>query len=450
MREERAAYIEAIRQLQGDVEGRQAALAFMDASDARAHGEVLEFPFVPYLLNASDRAFLEHDMQLAHGILEKVIDRYLQHPGYRSLFHFPQAVEDLILLPCAYSQKLPLCRLDIFLDEDDFSYKFCEFNADGSGAMSRDLLMGQALMGSESFKAFARGRDVRQFELFDSWVDAFLECWREHAAATGCAKELPSVAVTDFAESGVFSDFRRFIAAFEARGCPARFVDARAFAFDGEHLVDPADGTVIDAIYRRAVTSELLGHLDECQALIEATARQKVCLVGHFRTTVIHSKMVNVALFAPATRAFLTPEENAFVAAHVPRTYRLLSGSEEFSLDEVLQHKDAWIIKPADDYGAHGVYPGVDFDAGQWRELVEGNLDAGYIVQEYYRPPEVPLVKTRLDAQTGDPCRVESWQSMPGVYLYNGKVRGLYCRLGQEGVIALDHGGLCAPSFMVG
>ena len=31
----------------------------------------------------------------------------------------------------------------------------------------------------------------------------------------------------------------------------------------------------------------------------------------------------------------------------------------------------------------------------------------------------------------------------------NGKIAGFYCRLGQEGVIAIDHGGLCANSFKV-
>ena len=445
MREERAAYIRAIQELGGDRKGREQALDYMANTDALAHGHALEFPFVPYLFNADDWAFLNEHMSLTHGILCKVIDQYLQNPGYRELFCFPPEVERLILLPCSYSQKLPLCRFDIFLDEDDFSYKFCEFNADGSGAMSRDLLMGQALMGSQSFSSFARGRNVRQFELFDTWVEAFLACYHECPGA----KEKPTVAVTDFAESGVFSDFNRFIEAFERHGCPARFVDTRAFSFDGQHLVDPSDGTVIDAIYRRAVTSELIGHLDECQAFVEAVAEEKVCLIGHFRTTVIHSKMVNVALFAPETRAFLTEEEAAFIDAHVPHTYRLLSASDEFSLDAVIGDKDAWIIKPADDYGAHGVYPGVDYSDAEWETLVRGHLDAGYIVQEYYRPHEVELIRTRLD-EADDPCRVESWQSMPGVYLYNGKPVGLYCRLGQEGVIALDHGGLCAPSFLVG
>ena len=471
MREERRDYIDAIRALDGDLDGRRSALETMAASDATFQGRPLEFPFVPCLLSSADRAFLARDMQTMHTILEKVISKYLSDATYRALFHFPTATDELIRLPCTYESLLPMCRLDIFLDEDDLSYKFCEFNTDGSGAMSRDAEMARALMQTESFRAFASGHEsVRPFELFDSWVKTFLECWREHADntnATGHAsppgapptpagRGLPSVAVTDFSESGVMSDFTRFIDAFERAGCTARFTDTRNFSFDGEHLRDATDGTVIDAVYRRAVTSELACHLGECRALIDAVRERKVCLVGHFRTTVAHSKMVSVALFDEMTRAFLTDEEAAFVEAHVPRTWRLRTDTkvEGFDIERILKEKDSWIVKPEDDYGAHGVHAGVDAGEVEWRTIVNKSMNAGFVVQEYCRVPEVPLVNTHVkgadeDGTGGNPLAVEMWQNMPGVYLYAGKMAGLYCRLGQEGVIALDHGGLCAPTFAV-
>lgn len=443
MKEERTEYIDIIKDLNGDAAGRKQALDFIRASDVWVHGEPAPFPFVPYLFNKADLDYIGAQCRMAHGILCKVIRRYLDDPSYRAMFKLPPEVERLVLLPCNYDQLLPMGRFDFFLDEDDLSYKFCEFNTDGSGAMSRDFMIGQALMKSETFKRFSQRHEVRQFELFDSWVEAFMRIYRTDENAV----EHPTVCITDFKESGVFSDFNRFIEAFERAGIPARFVDTRAFEFDGKHLRDASDGTVIDAIYRRAVTSELLQHPGECDALIDAVAAEKVCLIGHFRTTVVHSKMVSIALFDEKTRAFLTPEERAFIDAHLPRTYQLTSTPAGFTLDEVKANKDSWIIKPADDYGAHGVYPGVDFDAAAWERIVDDNLDSGYIVQEFYPPRHVDIVNTELDE--ADPCKVESWESMPGVYLYDGKPVGFYCRLGQEGVIAIDHGGLCANSFEV-
>lgn len=446
MQQERAEYISTIKELDGDLAGREAALKFIEDSDIWVHGAPAPFPFVPYLYNASDLAYLQDVCTITHTILTKVITRFIEDPSYREIFHFPPEVERLILLPCGYGEKLPMGRFDLFLDEADRSFKFCEFNTDGSGAMSRDYMLGQALMQTETFRRFARNHKVEQFELFDSWVEAFMSTYRSDPYAA--ERPHPTVCVTDFEESGVFSDFDRFVAAFERAGVPARFVDVRKFEFDGEQLTDPSDGTRIDAIYRRSVTSEIIQHPGECDALIEAVAAGKVVLIGHFRTTVVHSKMVNVALFDPRTRAFLTQEERDFIDAHVPVTQRLRRDNEALDLAALKAEKDAWIVKPEDDYGAHGVYPGVDFNQEEWERIVEENLDCGYIAQEFYTPRKVDIVLPQVP-NNGDATRVEQWQSMPGFYQYNGKLVGFYCRLGQEGVIAIDHGGLCANSFKV-
>ena len=443
MKEERAQYIADILALDGDVNGREMARAFIADSDVWVHGVPAPFPYVPYLFNKKDRAYIADQVTTMHRILCKVIRRYLEDEGYRELFHFPEELHRLIMLPCDYDDLLPMARFDLFLNEEDLSYKFCEFNTDGSGAMSRDYMIGKALMQGAAYKRFAQNHELRQFELFDSWVASFMRIYESRPGA--CPH--PTIAVTDFRESGVFSDFNRFISAFQKAGYDARFTDIRDFEFDGEHLIDSTDGCIVDAIYRRAVTSEILQHPGECDGLIDAVAAGKVCLIGHFRTTVVHSKEVNIALFDERTRTFLTEEEATFVDAHVPRTYRLESGVNGFTLDEVKGDKDAWIIKPADDYGAHGVYPGVDFGQERWEAIVDENLDAGYIVQEFYQPPRVDIINTVIDDD--DPCKVESWQSMPGVYLYEGKPVGFYCRLGNEGVIAIDHGGLCANSFAI-
>ena len=245
MKEERAAYIQAIRDLDGDLPGRRAALDFVEHSDIWVHGAPARFPYVPYLFNAADVAFLQDTCTQIHTILSKVIARYVDDPAYRDLFCFPEEVKRLILLPCGYDEKLPMGRFDLFLNEDDLSYKFCEFNTDGSGAMSRDLLVSEALMGTKTFERFSQNHKVERFELFDSWVEAFMKSFKEDP----CYVDNPTVCVTDFKESGVFSDFNRFIAAFKRAGINARFADVRSFEFDGEHLIardlDSTNGTIV-------------------------------------------------------------------------------------------------------------------------------------------------------------------------------------------------------------
>lgn len=443
MHDLREEYIDIVKSLEGDIPGRQQALERIADSDIQAYGAPVEFSYIPYVFSPEDVAFLEEVSSTTHRILGKVIRRFLDVPAYRELFHFSPEVLDLILMPCPYEELLPLARFDIFLDDRDLSYKFCEFNTDGSGAMSRDRECGGALMEGEAFRRFSQLHPLEQFDLFDSWVKAFMDTYRSCDRFPG----VPTVAVTDFAESGVMSDFVRFIAAFERAGIPARFVDVRSFTYDGEHLIDPSDGTVINAIYRRSVTSEMLQHPGECEAFIQATRDMNVCTIGHFRTTVVHSKMVSVALHDEATLAFLTEEERAFVKAHVPRTYRLRDDAP-ISAQAIKADKDQWILKPEDDYGAHGVFAGIDASEEEWARIVDEHWNSGYIVQEYYLPHLIRLMPTRVGAD-GDAMRVEDWHTMPGLYTYNGALAGVYSREGREGVIALDHGGLISPSFRV-
>ena len=462
MREERAEYIRCVQEADWDKAGQKRAKAAIEASDVYAHGKPVPFSFVPYLFNADDLAFFEEVAAKTVSILEKLIRRYLDDPGYRALFHFPPEIERLILLPCGYDRLLPLARIDLFLDEADRSFKFCEFNADGAAGMSRDRAIAAELARTDSFARFSALHDsVEPFELLDTWVQAFSRVYASDPLSA--ERPAPTVAITDFRESAVMSDFDAFVGAFARAGIKARFVDTRSFSFDGQALRDATGGTRIDAVYRRAVTSEILEHLDECSALIDAVAAQAVCLVGHFRTNVVHSKMVNVALFDESRADVLDPDEIAFVDAHVCRTKRLLSDGS-CDIAAVKAGRERWIVKPADDYGARGVFAGVDFDDATWTRIVDEHLDAGFIVQEFYPPRHVDIVvagadadgkhaDTGTDAGTGidaGGCRVESWESMPGFYLYDGQLAGFYCRLGRGGVIAVgEAGGLVAPSFAV-
>ena len=125
MKEERAEYLAAITQLDGDAKGQRQALQEIASSDAWVHGGPVAFSYVPNLFNAADMAFLQQVCTTTHTILTKVIEHFLDDPSYREIFHFPKEVEDLILLPCGYDEKLPMGRFDIFLDEEDLSFKFC-------------------------------------------------------------------------------------------------------------------------------------------------------------------------------------------------------------------------------------------------------------------------------------------------------------------------------------
>ena len=445
MKKERDEYLQIIRSLGGDPEGKARAKDYIDHSDGHCYGIMAPISFVPAFYTAEELDFFKTVCTRTHDILCKLIAHYIECPEYRKLFCFPPEVERLILLPCGYEELLPMARFDFFLDEADRSFKFCEFNTDGTAAMSRTDLGCEAVMRSESYKIFAERHKVSRFELYETWVDEMMKTYHSDKNAV----ENPTVLITDFEEAVTKSDIPRFLAAFEKKGIPARFVDIRRLKFDGKHLVDPSDGCVFHAVYRRLVTSDIAAHPEECRALTDAAAAEAVCLIGHFRTTVVHSKMINIALLDEQTRAILTEEEWNFVQDHVLPTYRLRSNTPGLDVEAVIRDKDGWIIKPEDDYDAKGVFAGVDHTPEEWKERVENFMDRGYVAMVFCEPKTIPIFPIRPLPYEPDLMEPEEWHSMTGIYSYNGHFAGFFSRMGKEGVISESHDGVSVPSFGV-
>ena len=136
--------------------------------------------------------------------------------------------------------------MDTFLDEDDYRVKFCEFNADGSSGMNENREITTSVAQSETFKEFASRHQVEGCELFESWVQAFLDIYATYARRV----ENPRIAICDYLENGVVDEFHIYADLFRQRGVECVVADVRELSFDGEALHDK-DGQRIDAIWRR-------------------------------------------------------------------------------------------------------------------------------------------------------------------------------------------------------
>ena len=141
--------------LNGDIEGRRAAYAYMQGSTAIVHHKVVACSFIPRLFNDESWSTLKIIAETTHRILCNVIDHYLTDPSYRSIFSYDKRLEELILLPRGYDDLLPFARIDVFLNEDDMSCGFCEFNGDGSGGMNENREISNSSSTTQTFKMFA-------------------------------------------------------------------------------------------------------------------------------------------------------------------------------------------------------------------------------------------------------------------------------------------------------
>lgn len=443
-------YFEIIDGLDGDIESRRASFEYMAASTAIVHHEVVASSFVPRLFDQATYDTMKHAAEATHAILCKVMQRYVDDPGYRALFDFDERLEKLILLPRGYDSMLPFARIDTFLNEDDLTVRFCEFNGDGSAGMNENREITNSILSSETFKVFREHHDVQGCSLFEPWVDAFIRIYNAYEHKV----EAPHFAICDYLENGVVDEFYQFAELFKEKGYPCSVFDVRELSFDGEVLRGP-DGTRVDAIWRRCVTNDVLEYWDDSQDLINAVAAEKVALIGSFAGHIVHDKQIFDVLMKPETLSFLEADERAFLEQALPQTDFL---DERFvDVPHIKANKDEWIIKPSDHYGADNVYAGCEVSQSRWDELIDSfvNDGAGYpfIVQRYCRPYRTKTLPPDAGILSMPDGAVESlpvmYNNLNGLYLYDGHFQGVFSRLGPHPTISKQNDGMTAATIWV-
>lgn len=393
---------------------------------------------IPRIYTEIDIDRFRQIINTAYDIFAKVIRSYFSHADYRALFPFTGELEELILAPRGYDSLIPIFRADIFYNEETGDFGFCEINTDGTSGMDADRILAEIMIDNPAHQEMIRRYDFHSMELFDSWVNTFMQIY---ATYNGRIPH-PNVAIVDFLDKATWREFQEYARSFQRAGINCEICDIRQLRFEEGTLFSP-NGHVINAVYRRAVTADIMENIDDVRPFLRAV-RENACFVaGHFCTQIIHHKWLFYVLHHPRTAAFLSPEEIDFIAAHVPKT--LPFEKDAIDLGEVLAHKDRYILKPQDAYASAGVFAGVDCTREKWEEQARLVYDNGYICQEYW-PQQV---NENIDFAWGD----GNWNpyiNMTGLYAFNGEFAGIFSRLATNGgIIAAGHNQQAQPTYVV-
>lgn len=401
------------------------ALDYMDHSTAKYHGKTIYSLYVPKILNEKTVQIFKQTAEMMATIMRKVIREYQKNADYRKLFGFSKRIEELILHNPLYENILPVCRVDIFYNESDDSFFFCELNTDGSSSMNEDRELCKAFEKTALYKSLNAEYEIQSFELFDSLVDAFLSNYQTYPYKV----ERPTVAIVDFLELGCsMEEFEQFRKSFEKRGLKAYICDIRSLHLNNDKLC-MENGEVVDLIYRRAVTSDICEREAEVPDFMEAVLTHKVCCMGGFCTQAVHDKSLFYILRHEMTEQILTAEEKHFVEEHIPYTEELTE-SVIVKLG-VLEEKEKWLIKPKNSYGARGIFAGVRCSAEEWEKVVRDNQDTNYIVQQFVMPYQTANIDFHKDAPV-----LRNYSNLTGLYVYNGRFAGVYSRQSENEIIS--------------
>ena len=418
-----AEYAQFAEALDGDAASHEAGDAFLATTNALYHGGPVQWSFVPKIFSRRDLGYLAWIAETMGGIMEKVTARFVEDPSFRARFGLAPEIERLACMPNAFPVQIPIARVDIFLDEETGTFKFCELNTDGSSGMLVTEEVTRANLLTQAGRAFAERHRVSAFDIYGACADAILTCYRE----AGGTEAAPAIVAVDYVESIVREEIEEFGRVFAERGASLRFADIRDLRYEDGVLSDGAGR--VDCVWRRVVISEMIEKpCPGADALMACAAAGRVPIVGGFRTWPCATKTVFAVLHSPAAAEVLTPDERAFVYAHVPATYLLDTTSDLGRFAE----RGRWIAKPRDGYNSIGVRAGRDCTEAEWRDVLKEIAATGGIVQEYVVPYASANVEGGV-AGIGRPF--EPYMNMEGLFLFNGRFAGVFTRCGQASVI---------------
>lgn len=424
------------------VEKMAEARNLIRTSSAWYQGEPVRFIYQPLFHDREDIAYYTRLSTTMTRILKKVIARYRDDADFRSQFGFSPQMEELMLCDPGYGVDFPMARFDIFyhysdVEDGENAFQFCELNADGASCMNESRALYEAFTGTDALGKLGASTEFLTPELFDAWIDVLLENYGRFAGDR--AKESPSILILDFAGEGIESEFGEFLRRMQSRGLTARIADPRECVYRDQSLY--LDDDAVDIVYRRATTGRIMAHYDDIGDFIRAYREGAVCVVGGFCSQIIHHKLIFKVLHDPDNAGLFTDGELRFIAAHVPHTEVLRPENAHMYIDEPRN----WILKPFDQYGAHGVFVGRDMEGEGWRQvLAQCASQGGYLVQAYCRVPQMPM----LTVEDGN-AYFEPYYYLIGLFQYNESFAGFYSRTGRRNVIAAHGGEACSvPNFV--
>lgn len=391
-------------------------------SDAIYKGEPIPVTYQAMLIGEDNMEEFKNIASKLMVITNKITNKYLESPEYRKLFRYPKMLENLILHYPGYNMPVPICRYDMFYNGKD-DYVFCEFNTDGSSSMNEDDIIGEIMLDSKAHEKLSEKYQLKQFELFESWVDKAYEIYKSADQAV----DKPNVAILDFTGLGITNEFARFKKTFEDKGFNCEIVDPRDVVYkDGKAYKGDFR---LDLVYRRAVTVEMIRRYDEIKDFIEAYLNNAFVMIGSFRSQIMHSKLIFKIFRDPMTKEILTDEENNFLEAHIPFT-EILENQEDY--DTVLENKDKYILKPFDSYSSDGVYAGQEHNREEWKEILDKAYQNDYIYQDYFNMDKVDFVEYDKEGK----LHITPFSFVMGMYIYAEQFQGLYTRIGNAALIS--------------
>jgi len=404
-------------------------------------GRTIPFVLMPHFVSPGQLRRVRHAVGCLCAVLDRFCDAYAEDSRLREELAVPAAEDALIRLDPGFSRPLRICRLDAFLQ--GYDVKFLEFNADSPAGIGYTDVLHEGLRRAIDLPRVNAEFETAYTPMLPVLVETLLGAYRELRDERPELPERPRLALVDAAGSASVPEFRIVCGAARGAGIEAVWGTLDDVAYDGSQL--RVHGEPVQLVYRRA----LLEDLPEGD-LIAAARDRRAAVVNPFRARVANNKKL-FALLQDARFAHLVEErERRVIDETIPWTRVLRPGRTSYGewvvelLQFVSDNRERLVLKPASDYGGHGVSLGMETDQSRWDRLIEEHVEEGdFVVQEYVPVPE-EMFPTVEDGHVQ--MRLKRFNINP--FGIGGRYAGMITRISDQAVINVTAGGGLLPSVV--
>ena len=438
-------YHDALSGQQALVDGKNFLSHLLDAKISYGGRQLCPF-LRPKFISYEQRQRITDVCHVLRGAIVKAKNALLADEELFRMMALTEGEKQLASIEPGYRSIGVSTRLDSFLYKDEL--KFVELNAEcPAGVAFSDAMQDEF----GSYAPLHSLRDKYRISGFDTraiLLGHLLETYREWGG-----RNIPNIAVIDWREVSTRNEFELSADFFNRRGVPTIVCDPRDVEFVGGKLV--VKGKVIDLVYRRVLTNDVLDRPEECKALVEAYRAHAVCVVNSFRAKILHKKMLFAVLHEPRVFSRYSPEERQVVRNHIPWTCHVAEGHVEgpdgarIDLTQwISKNREDLVLKPNDEYGGKGVVVGHTVDQATWEEALKTSLSQSSVVQVKVNLPTEVFPAIGRDNLGNERIVYEPRYVDLDPYLFRGEVGGILTRLSATSLCNVTAGGGSVPTFV--
>jgi Glutathionylspermidine synthase preATP-grasp len=404
-------------------------------------GHTIPFVLMPHFVSPGQLRRVKRAVACLSAVLDRFCDAYAEDERLRDELAVPAREDALIRLDPGYPHPLRICRLDAFLQ--GYDVKFLEFNADSPAGIGYTDVLHEGLRQAIELPRVNAEFETAYTPMLPLLIDTLLDAYRGLRAERPELPETPRLALVDVDGSPSVPEFRIVCAAARAAGLEALHGTLDEVEYDGSLL--RVQGEPVHLVCRRAL-------LEDCPEgdLVAAARDRSAAIVNPFRARVANNKKLFALLQDPRFSHLVGERERRVIDETIPWTRVLRDGREHYGdwvvdlLPFVSDNRERLVLKPASDYGGHGVSLGMETEQSVWDRLIEDHVEGGdFVVQEY-----VPVPEEMFPTVEGGHVQMRLKRFNINPFGIGGRYAGMITRISDQAVINVSAGGGLLPSVM--